>query len=332
MDSRDLRVFEAVARHSAVHGAARELNTVQSNVTMRIRQIEDELGISLFERHAKGMRLTHAGQRLLPHAVEVQAALEKARRAVTEDGVPKGPLVIGTLQSIFTIHLTGMLAPYLAAFPEVDVSLHTATTTDLIGQVLSGKLEGAFVYGPLENPGLAAQVVFEGELVILSPLSVTKLDALPATDTRMIVLRSGWNRKRLELILSKHGLQHLRVLELGTLDAVLDCVSAGLGVTLLPRDLLNNVRHRDFVQIHKISGPTGRVQAVFVRRADSFVSSALSTFLDHVRDSLKQRETAEAIIMSHRSAKVSLDPVREVSCGHVQASKKEKKTSVRQTP
>jgi len=285
MDSRDLKVFEAVARHGAVHAAARELNTVQSNVTMRIRQIEVELGTALFERHVKGMRLTHAGRRLLPHAIGVQAALEKARRAVTEDGVPRGPLVIGTLQSIFAIHLTSRLAPYLSTFPEVDVSLHTATTPDLLDQVMNGKLEGAFVYGPLQNSELVSEGIFEDELVILSAPSITDLNALPAASTRMIVLRSGWNRNRLELILSERGLEHLRVLELGTLDAVIDCVSAGLGVTLLPKDLVNPVWRKAAVRVHEVSGSMGRIQTVFIRKSDGYVSSALSAFLDHVRGS-----------------------------------------------
>jgi DNA-binding transcriptional LysR family regulator len=285
MDAWDLRVFEAVARHLGAHRAARELNTVQSNVTMRIRRLEAELGLVLFERHTKGMNLTPAGSRLLPYAVEIQNTLQKAKRAVAEEGIPAGQLTVGTLQSISAIHLTGVLSHYLSAFPNVDVSLPMGTTLELVDKVLNGKLEGAFVYGPLDHPELATEIIFEDELVIFSCQSITNLQSLSKSDTKMIVLRSGWNCKRLESILATYGIVDLRVLELGTLEAVADCVSAGLGITLLPRAFLDRVSNKEKLRIHRVARPMEHAQTVFVRRRDGFVSSALSSFLRFVRSS-----------------------------------------------
>ena len=68
MDASDLRIFEAVARHGGMNRAAEKLNTVQSNVTTRIQNLEEELGVPLFKRHSRGAALTPAGQRLLPYA------------------------------------------------------------------------------------------------------------------------------------------------------------------------------------------------------------------------------------------------------------------------
>ena len=90
MDATDLRVFEAVARLGGMSRAAAELNTVQSNVTARIRRLEGELGTTLFERHSRGVTLTAAGQRLLPYAVQVGSLLAEARRAAIDDGTPRG--------------------------------------------------------------------------------------------------------------------------------------------------------------------------------------------------------------------------------------------------
>ena len=70
MDAGDLRVFEAVLRLGSMNRAATELNTVQSNVTSRIRTLELELGTALFERHARGVLPTAAAQRLLPYALD----------------------------------------------------------------------------------------------------------------------------------------------------------------------------------------------------------------------------------------------------------------------
>jgi DNA-binding transcriptional LysR family regulator len=66
MDAADLRIFEAVARLGVMHKAALELNTVQSNVTARIRFLEEDLGVALFRRHSRGVSPTRAGQQLLP--------------------------------------------------------------------------------------------------------------------------------------------------------------------------------------------------------------------------------------------------------------------------
>ena len=92
MDASDLRYFEAVARLGGMNRAAAALNTVQSNVTARVRDLEDELGVKLFRRHSRGTELTRAGERLLPYATKVARMLAEARRAALDDGVPKGPL------------------------------------------------------------------------------------------------------------------------------------------------------------------------------------------------------------------------------------------------
>ncbi|HZB92248.1 MAG TPA: LysR family transcriptional regulator, partial [Stellaceae bacterium] len=105
MDAADLRVFEAVARLGGMNRAAGALNTVQSNVTQRIRLLEEELATPLFERHSRGVALTPAGRRLLPYAERVAQLLAEARRAVRDEGTPAGPLQIGSLETTAALRL-----------------------------------------------------------------------------------------------------------------------------------------------------------------------------------------------------------------------------------
>ena len=93
MDVADLRIFEAVARLGVMGRAAAELNTVQSNVTTRIRSLEESLGCRLFERNASGVSLTEEGRRLLPYAQRIPQLLRNAARVVRDDGVPRGATV-----------------------------------------------------------------------------------------------------------------------------------------------------------------------------------------------------------------------------------------------
>ena len=99
MDIADLKVFEAVAKTGGMNRAAADLHTVQSNVTARIRALEDELGTPLFERHSRGVTLTASGERLLPYARRVAWLLADAIRAARDDGQPRGPLTIGSLET-----------------------------------------------------------------------------------------------------------------------------------------------------------------------------------------------------------------------------------------
>src|SRR5436309_13008352 len=88
MDATDLKVFEAVARHGSMNRAATELNTVQSNVTARVRALEVELGVLLFQRHARGVKITPAGRRVLPFSARVSKLLSDAKPAAMADGLP----------------------------------------------------------------------------------------------------------------------------------------------------------------------------------------------------------------------------------------------------
>jgi DNA-binding transcriptional LysR family regulator len=285
MDVSDLRIFEAVARLRGMNKAASELNTVQSNVTARVRLLEENLGMQLFHRHSRGIALTAAGQRLLPYAVRVMQLLTEARRAVTDDGIPKGPLTIGSLETTAALRLSPVLSAYAAVYPDVDVTLRTGTTCELIADVREHRVEGAFVCGPVDHGELQEEIFFREELVILTAMKVPNLDAaLRKDDVRIVVLRQGCSyRQFLETMLAKRGIVGLRLLEFGTLEAIYGAVSAGLGITLLPKSLIESVWRDRRVAVHELPVNESRVDTVFIHRRDALVSSALAAFLKCAR-------------------------------------------------
>lgn len=285
MDSGDLRIFESVARLGAMNQAASELNTVQSNVTARIRQIEDRLGVTLFERHARGVTLTAAGARLLPYAERVLTLLKDAESAVSDDGVPGGRLIVGSLETTAALRLSPVLASYAARYPSVDLTLRTGTTCELIDAVVDSDVEGAFVCGPVDHAALENQPIFEEELAVLTAPGIDTLDALAGQeDLRIVVLRAGCSyRQRLETILAKRGIAAPRVMEFGTLEAIVNCVGAGLGITLLPRGLIGPVWRDRLVRIHSLPVAESRVETSFIRRRAGHLSSAMSAFIDLAR-------------------------------------------------
>ncbi len=285
MDSADLRVFEAVARLGGMNRAAAELNTVQSAVTARIRQLEDALGVKLFLRHNRGVALTAAGQRLLPYATQVRHLLEDARQAVADSGQPTGRLVIGALETTAGARLPPILAAFTGACPLVDLVLRTGTTGTLIEDVLERRVEGAFVCGPVDHPDLTAKPMFGEELVVITDRSVRSLDALAGVPgLRKVMFRAGCSyRQRLERLLVRRGATVAGEVEFGTVDGILGCVAAGLGVTLLPKVVAEPAWRDGRVMLHALPPSEARVETVFIRRRDAYLTSALAGFLACVR-------------------------------------------------
>ena len=294
MDAGDLRFFEAVARLGGMSRAAAELNTVQSNVTTRIRLLEEELATALFARHSRGVSLTAAGRRLLPYAVRTAGLLDDARRAVDDDGSPKGGLTVGSLETTAALHLSPVLATYVAAYPQVDLVLRTGTTAELIEGVLGRQIEGAFVCGPIAHPELASEVVFRETLSVATAPRIRSLEQLGnEPNLKTVVLRAGCSyRQRLEEILAARGIVGLRHLEFGTVEAIVGCVAGSLGVTLMPHGIMAAAEAAGRVRLHALSPDEGQVDTLFIRRQDAYVSSAHAAFLECARPALNAAAVA----------------------------------------
>ncbi|APR39397.1 LysR family transcriptional regulator [Paraburkholderia sp. SOS3] len=294
MDIADLKVFEAVARLGSMNRAAVELHTVQSNVTARIRSLEREVGVPLFQRHVHGVSMTPAGQRMLPYAARMAKLLADAKMAAVDDGPPSGNLNLGTLETTAAIRLAPVLGTFTRMYPRVRLSLATGTTSGLTRDVIECRLDGAFVAGPLDYPDLFTEAVFREELVLVSSCAIRSLDALSTVpDLKPIVFRLGCSyRQRLEALLADMGIFVSAPLEFGSIDAIVTCVAAGVGVTLLPRSVVSANANHNQLSVHTLPGGRGIVETLFIRRRDSYVSSAMQSFIDVARSELGVRMAA----------------------------------------
>ncbi|MGY3445075.1 MULTISPECIES: LysR family transcriptional regulator [unclassified Bradyrhizobium] len=280
MELTDLLTFSTVARLGGITRAADELNTVQSNVTQRIKALEAEIGTALFERHSRGMSLTGAGRRLLPYAQRMAALTREAVLAARDDGEPRGPLSIGSMETTAAVRLPTLLAEFHRRYPAVRLTLRTAPTADLVAAVLDGSLDGAFVAGPIEHAELVATSAFTEELVLVTAQRWTSLSALragtPESGPTALVFRTGCTyRQRLEQVFTEFGWPSAARFELGTLDGMVGCVAADMGVTLLPRAVVERDHVQRDIKIHKLSPQHARVETLFIQRRTAHQSSAL---------------------------------------------------------
>src|ERR1700730_114961 len=213
MDAADLKFFEQVAQSGGMSRAAEKLNTVQSNVTRRLRALESDLNVSLFNRTGRGVSLRPAGERLRPFPTRVARLMDEAASTIGDDGRPKGSLVIGSLETTAALRLTPVLSQFVADFPEVDLSLKTGTSRELVEDVLEHRVEGAFVCGPVHHPDLLQRKMYQERLVVLTSRREPSLSAyLRKNDLRMVVLRAGCSyRLILESWLAPRGILRGRI-------------------------------------------------------------------------------------------------------------------------
>ncbi len=283
ISTRDLKVFRTVAAVGSVSGAAGELNCVQSNVTGRVRQLERQLQTPLFYRKARGMALAPGGRVLLDYADKVLRLLAEAEKAVRESGEQSGELKIGSMETTAAVRLPGVLAAYHEQLPEVDITLATGPTQDLVERVLAYELDGAFVGGVIRHPDLDCQAVFDEELVLVTEPACAGPDDIGKRV--LLVFRQGCSyRARAEAWMRESGLLPVRLMEFGTAEAILGCVMAGMGVTLLPRAFVARPGHEGAVAIHSLPPKTARLPTSFVRRKDTLVTRAMTRLLELVRE------------------------------------------------
>ena len=155
----DLEIFRSVALEGGVSRAAERLHRVQSNISTRVRQLEDRLGVRLFLRKSRGLALTPAGETLLPYAERLLDLSIEAEAALT-DGKPRGNFRVGTLESTAASRLPGVLSRYNGCYPDVQVELVTDTTQGLLNRLLGYEIEVAFVAGPVSHVALDTAPVF----------------------------------------------------------------------------------------------------------------------------------------------------------------------------
>jgi LysR family transcriptional regulator, cell division regulator len=278
MESADLLIFQMVAREGSITKAATRLDYVQSNVTARVRHLESELGAVLFHRHNRGMTLSSEGKTLLGYAEKIVGLMDEAMKALSGEE-PNGSLLIGSSQTAAAVRLPKLLAAYYERHPQVRLSLTTGDTTFLMDKVLHYELDGAFIGCACNHPDLQSYPAFDEELVIASATSVSSLEA--AVTKPILVLSMGClYRDILEQWLRSEGLLQPIIMEFGTLEAIVGGVSAGLGISLLPKSVIRIREEEGMVRSHAIPSAFSHMKTEFITRKGSYVSSALSTLIE----------------------------------------------------
>lgn len=237
-----LLTFIRVARLGNLSTAAGELNLTQPAVSNQIKLLTQAIGEPLLTRHRYGVRLTPAGEGLLPYAVATSRALEGARQYAADlHGLDLGTLSIAASSTIAATILPGVLATYHARFPNVVLHVQQGNTQDVMNLLLGQKCELALIEGPVSGlPIDLKQQVFRRDTLRLvvapgHPVAArTSLSPDDLTDLGVVWREPGsGTREVAKAALDQAGIQVREVLTLTGTEAVKEAVMTGLGVAFL---------------------------------------------------------------------------------------------------
>ncbi|QSB13238.1 LysR family transcriptional regulator [Natronosporangium hydrolyticum] len=250
MELRQLTHFIAVAETQHFTNAARRLHLAQSGLSASVQGLERELGAELFIRTTRRVTLTEAGRALLPEARRVLAAAAGAREAVEAvQGMRRGRLRIGIMQSMRGIRLAEVLAEFHQEYPGVEIELSQAASSVLAEQVRDARLDLAFVALSQPPEGVTLTRLTSVPMAVVCPaehqfarraagaggvdeaeITLAELDQADFVD-----FPAGWGgRMRIDAAFDAAACRRRVRFEVGDVAALLDLVAAGLGVAILP--------------------------------------------------------------------------------------------------
>ena len=286
----DVLVFLNVARCGSITKAAERLNMVQSNVTARIKKLEEALGVPLLRRHARGVRLNGGGETVLPMAIRLDAVLNDLGYAFGRGKpVKEARLRLGAIETVAAVQLPGVVSGFLRKSPHVDVSVQVGSSASLIDQVKRGELDAGFVSRSFALPGLHEEPVFADRLIALAPARTKTLaDVFNGTGPDVLVQRLGCSyTERLLGLLEKKKIRPERIMEIGTLEGVIGFVEAGIGIAVMPESFIRPISKGRKVSLVSLPKDVA-VLRTYVVCLDPTTSPLVNDFVEHCVETRKK--------------------------------------------
>src|SRR5919109_3338519 len=296
MEIRQLDIFRILAHELNFTRAAERAHCVQSNVSVQIRVLEEELGVQLFERLGQRVRLTAHGQRLLPYSERILRLLEEAR-TVTRDGEsPAGTLVVGSPESVLTYRLPPVLQIFRRKYSEVELVFRAVGSTDLVPLLEQGQLDiGLVIDDVLKHPRLQVEALGAEPLALLvhpghSLLTRSAISAEDLRDQAFLLSDPGCAyRSKLEHALGKAHVRPRAVMEFTSVETIKQCAALGMGIACLPTIVAESEVAAGKLVSLRWSGDNLGMRTLAVWHKDKWLSPGMQAFLSLLRAHLSDK-------------------------------------------
>ncbi len=287
---RQLSVFEAVARHLSFSRAAQELHLTQPAVSMQIKQLEENVGASLFEQLGKKIYLTEAGHELYHYSRTIAQQLSEAEAVLAElKGLKRGKLKI-SVASTANYFAPQLLATFSQRFPTVTVSLNVTNRQALLVQLANNEMDMAIMGQPPDGLDLAAESFMENPIVVIAPmnhpLAAKKDIPLSRLEQETFLMREEGSGTRIamERYFEAHGVKIQTGMEMSSTEAIKQGVQAGLGLGVVSLHTVELELEAKRLKLLDVAGLPIRRHWYIVHRKDKRLSAAAQAFKNFLLD------------------------------------------------
>ncbi|SHK27515.1 DNA-binding transcriptional regulator, LysR family [Clostridium cavendishii DSM 21758] len=256
MELRNVKTFIKVAEMNSFSKAGESLGYAQSTVTLQMKQLEEELGVPLFERKGKRISLSQKGHEFLTYANKLVKYEAEAIQSISHMNEPSGELHIGILESLSVSEYINIIKEYMETYPDVSLIVKIATTLELMKMLEKGLLDIIIL---LDQKVFNSnwEVPFEKEERILffcspkHPMSNEHVYLSDLAKEKFILTEKGCNyRQVFEEFLAAQRLTANCLLDIGSTNTIIDYVKNGLGISLLPEfNLKENLKNHTINEI-----------------------------------------------------------------------------------
>ncbi|MFC0522795.1 LysR family transcriptional regulator [Pontibacillus salicampi] len=294
MDQKQLTTFLTAAETLNFTKTANTLNYAQSSVTAQIKSLEESLGALLFERLGKRLVLTEAGHRFKKYAEKMVKMSEEAKMAISSENEPTGTLVIGAQESQCTYRLPPVLTEFKHLYPHVKLIFKPAHSDELAReQLMNGALDAAFIMDVSKpEESLTIEPLVKEEIKLVAgrehPLAERALSLKDLEEETFLLTETGCSyRNLLEISCSKAQVYPLNKFEFGSIEAIKQCIIAGLGVAALPTMVVEkNLKDGDMVEL-KWDNDIPLIHTHIAWHKDKWMSKPLEDFISIAHKLLK---------------------------------------------
>ncbi|MGJ8611456.1 MAG: LysR substrate-binding domain-containing protein, partial [Octadecabacter sp.] len=236
---KQMRYFESLAQHGHFGRAADASGISQPALSMQIKEMEDDLGVKLFERAARQVRLTRFGEDFAPRVRDILRAMDEVEdlaRVATNS--LSGRLRIGVIPTIAPYLLPSLIGQLTLAHPTLDIHIRETLTPRLIDELSQGRIDAAIVALPVSEPAFEEVAIFDEDFVLIRPDTDADRpvpDAKDLAKMKLLLLEEGhcFRDQALAFCSMRSALQR-DGLDGSSLSTLVQLVGAGIGVTLIP--------------------------------------------------------------------------------------------------
>ncbi len=304
MELRHIRYFLAVASCQNFTRAADTVHVSQPSLSVQIGALEEELGTRLFDRLGRKVALTQAGELFRQHAERALRELEHATQAVQElHGAKRGRLIVGTLSTVNSYLIPPVASRFKQRFPGIHLQVHAHPSADIVAALLANRLDLGICLFPVAQDRLTTIPLFDERLVLVAPssypihkprLRMKELGGLP-----LVLMPADYClRKMIEGECLHAGIHPEVVLEMSSPEGILQAVTEGTGLTVLPELYVRLRLPGADLKIIDLYDPTPRHAVGLAYMTGRYQNLAAKEFA-----SLCQSTMAELLAHSMRSAR-----------------------------